>query len=690
MNHAPFTNHLQYESSPYLLQHAHQPVNWFAWNDTALQTALSQQKLIIISSGYAACHWCHVMAHECFEDETVAALMNEYFVSIKIDREERPDLDSTFMNVCQIIQGNGGWPLNVIALPDGRPIYAGTYFPKAQWLELLHFFINMQRENPEKLEQQAQAIVAGVQAAAALPTFSASAATFRQSDLDNSMHAWLQRLDWEEGGRQGAPKFPMPDNYRLLLRYFFISRHEPARNFVLLTLDKMAQGGIYDHLGGGFARYSTDRLWFAPHFEKMLYDNAQLVSLYSEAFRLTKKPTYLHIIQQTLEFVERELYNAAEGVFYTALDADSEGEEGRFYTWTAAEINELLSPEQAAVAVPYYHITAAGNWEQGRNILYEDAQSFALLEQQPEAAVHLEAAKKILSQARRQRISPALDDKSIVAWNALMLQAFCDAYQALGEAHYLQTALRNAEFLWNTSLQTDGSLRRIYKKGETSIIAFLDDYAALIAAFIALYQCNAELRWLHRALQLTEYVIAHFGSPASPLFYYTDVQQSEILTRGCEISDNVIASSNSIMARNLLALGVYFRRDDYTQRAQNMLEACLASQKANEGLSKVQVAFFSNWLILYCDLLTTPSEVAIVGNDSDAVLKVFHRIFAPNMLLATLSDSGELPFFNEKTTAATGDTQIYICKNRNCYLPVSDVAEAVVALTDNEEASENI
>lgn len=567
-----FTNHLIGETSPYLLQHAHNPVNRYPWGKEALDKARKEEKLIIVSIGYAACHWCHVMEHESFEDEDVATYMNDHFVAVKVDREERPDLDQVYMNAVQLLTGRGGWPLNCIALPDGRPVYGGTYFPKAQWIEMLTQVLTFVKQRPDKAQQQAEALTQGVQASEIVYR-NTEEAEFTTDDLDCIFTAWKGDMDYANGGHRGAPKFPLPVGYQFLLHYHYLTRNADALKAVTTILDKMAGGGIYDQIGGGFARYSTDEYWKVPHFEKMLYDNAQLVSLYSAAYQQTKDPRYKLIAGETLDFIRREM-TSEEGGFYSSFDADSEGKEGKFYVWTRGELQRVLGGK-ADVIIDYYSVTENGNWEGGQNILFTSARDKEIADRykitESELAQRVQEAKKVLLSERAGRIRPGLDNKILTSWNALMLKGYVDAYRVFDNKEYLGIALRNADFIIAKIKSSDGGLDRNYKNGTASINAFLDDYAFTASAFISLYQATFDERWLQEARQLTTYAIAHFYDEDSGMFYYTSDLDAALIARKMEITDNVIPSSNSEMAKNLFVLGQYFYDDEYIRKSEKML-----------------------------------------------------------------------------------------------------------------------
>ncbi|MEM9920072.1 MAG: thioredoxin domain-containing protein, partial [Bacteroidota bacterium] len=587
-------NHLAGQSSPYLLQHAYNPVDWYPWGPEALQKAKEENKMLIISVGYAACHWCHVMEHESFEDTTVSQIMNEYFVAIKVDREERPDIDDVYMTACQLATEKGcGWPLNAFALPDGRPVWAGTYFPKKKWIEILQYFRGEYAKAPDKMAEYAEQLTKGIQSQGLIPSGDEQQA-FSREELDKINKNFLQRIDFQEGGRKGAPKFPMPNNYQFLLAYHHFSGNKKALEAVTTTLDKMAWGGIYDHLGGGFARYSTDAVWKAPHFEKMLYDNGQLVSLYADAYRLTQKPLYKSVVEQSLSFVERELSDE-NGGFYSSLDADSEGEEGKFYVWTKEEVAAHIDdPNELALYCAYYEIKDGGNWEHDKNILHRK-RSLAQLTKKyklSEEAI-LQTVQSIndrLLEARTKRIRPGLDDKILTSWNALMLKGYVDAYKALGNKAYLDRALKNAHFLKQNALQKGGRLNRNYKDGQSVINAFLDDYALLADALTSLYEVTFDEEWLFLADRLVQYVLEHFKDGESAFFFYTSKLDPPLVARKMETSDNVISGSNSTMARVLFKLGTLLYQPDYVESAERMLKQMQPSQRIAP-----QPNFYANW-----------------------------------------------------------------------------------------------
>lgn len=518
-----YTNHLIHENSPYLLQHAHNPVDWHPWNEAALEKAKKENKMLIISVGYAACHWCHVMEHESYEDSAVAAIMNKHFINIKVDREERPDIDDIYMSACHLTNNRScGWPLNAFALPDGRPVWAGTYFPKEQWIRILNQFIDYKENNADKLEDAAENIMQGIRQMDQLVANEENEA-LDQKMLENIKERFIRSIDMKSGGRSGQPKFPLPNNYQFLLQYYDLFKDQNALEAVDITLLNMANGGINDQLGGGFARYSTDADWFAPHFEKMLYDNAQLVSLYAEAYQLSGNKLYGQTVEKTLEFIQRELTSETGG-FYSSLDADSEGEEGKFYVWTAEEIKVIITDsKKREIFNAYYNVHASGNWEHGNNILYVDQDSETIAKKfkitTEELGQILEDCAEKMMDARAKRIRPGLDDKILTSWNGLMIKGFVDAYKALGDKSYLTAAENSIRFIIDNMMAQDGRLSRSYKDGQVKINAFLDDYATIISAFMALYEVSFDESYLERARVLMDYAIAHFYDEESSTFF---------------------------------------------------------------------------------------------------------------------------------------------------------------------------
>jgi uncharacterized protein len=675
------TNRLINETSPYLLQHAHNPVDWYAWNDEALQKAKDENKLLLISIGYSSCHWCHVMEHESFEDSTVAAVMNKYFINIKVDREERPDIDDVYMTACQLTSGgNCGWPLNSFALPDGRPVWAGTYFPKKNWLEVLEYFRKTYDEEPEKLRDYAESMVAGIQYHGLDSLVTGDEPALKDENAHEVSKVFLSRMDQKLGGRKGSPKFPMPNNWQYLMHYAERYNDEDVTGVVITTLDKMMQGGIYDQLEGGFARYSTDERWLVPHFEKMLYDNGQLVSLYAQAYAWTGKKEYLEVVRQTLNFVD-SYWSDSSGGFYSSYDADSEGEEGKYYVWSEKELKELITNEKdRKIFFDYYDIKPQGNWEHDKNILYrhrspEDvAKEHHISVEEFHTIIH--QYNKKLIEKRKDRIAPGLDDKILASWNGLMLQGYIDAFRASGEKQYLERALKNATFIKEQLIKEDYRLDRNFKNGKSTINGFLDDYAAVIQAFLSLYQSTFDIQWLDDAKGLTNHVLTHFDGDSSLMFYYTSDLDPPLVARRIDLSDNVIPSANSMMARNLLVQGELLYNNDYTTRAHRMMMK-VWPMILRDG----QPSFYSNWCQLMLSVIKPPFEVAIVGPAYQDFLAEMQRTYQPDAIFLGGQTDGTLPLLKGKLSE--GQTLIYVCQNKICKLPKSHPDEALTLMEPN-------
>ena len=681
------TNRLANESSPYLKQHAHNPVDWYPWSDEALKKAQQEDKLIIVSIGYSACHWCHVMERECFEQEDVAALMNQHFVNIKVDREERPDVDQIYMEAVQTMGVQGGWPLNVFLTPDQKPFYGGTYFPKENWMQLLENVAQAYQNNREDLtssaEQFAQTLARPDTERYNIGSHEESFTTeTARRELTSIYQTFAKNFDTERGGMDKAPKFPMPSQWLFLMRYCAITDVEgrsegdrpdqSARRQLDLTMDRMANGGIYDQIGGGFARYSVDADWFAPHFEKMLYDNGQLLSVYSEAHALTQEVLYRRVVYETFHFVKREL-TSEEGGFYSALDADSEGEEGKFYTWTYDELREALGDE-ADLVIDYFEATEAGNWENGRNILHKKESNDAFAQRYDLNMVVLDDliadVKVKLRKIRDQRVRPGLDDKIIASWNGLMLKGLADAYAITRIEDIRELALRNAQFIVDKLMYADGktsALYRTYQDGEARLNGYLDDYAFVIDALLALYQVTFDERWLEPVQQLTDHVMQHFWDESEGFFYYTD-DTSTLIARKKELFDNVIPSSNSAMARNLHQLGLLLDRADYRERAVAMLTKMIP-------LIQADPSYLSNWACLYTELATPTAEIAIVGPDCHDTMLELNQQYYPNKLLVGTKTHSDLPLLQNRD-AEDENVTIYVCYDQACQLPVHTTHEA--------------
>ncbi|WP_369048192.1 thioredoxin domain-containing protein [Tenacibaculum sp. UWU-22] len=669
-----YTNDLIHETSPYLLQHAHNPVHWKPWNKTTLALAKKENKLLLISVGYSACHWCHVMEHESFEDTAVAAIMNKNFISIKVDREERPDVDGVYMEAVQLITGQGGWPLNVIALPDGRPVWGGTYFTKTAWTNALQKIAELYQKKPQKIEEYAIHLSQGIQGANQIQKNN-NVKQFTKQHLDQAVLTWQKKIDFEFGGTHRPPKFPLPNNYEFLWRYAVQTNNVEMLNYVNTTLTKMALGGIFDQIGGGFSRYSVDKKWHIPHFEKMLYDNGQLVSLYSNVYSATKNILYKETVENILQFVEREL-TTTEGAFYAALDADSKNEhnhlkEGAFYVWHITTLKACLKDEFNLFS-KYYNVNDYGYWENDMYHLIRkvtDA-TFAAQEKISEKKLRekVKLWKDILFKERLKRKPPRLDDKVLTSWNALMLKGYIDAYRVFNNSQYLEIALKNATFIKQKMLQKEGNLLHTYKNGKSTINAYLEDYATTIDAFISLYEVTLDESWLTTAKKLVEYVYQYFFDKNSGLFFFTSSIDDALITRKIDVDDNVIPSSNSIMARNLFKLSHYYANQEYLATAQQMLHTV----KPNISLYP---SAYSNWLQLEADLVGTYYEIAISGKDALTKTKEINAHYLPNKLIAGSIKKSTIPLM--KGREAGNKTLIYVCVNNTCQLPESNIDKAL-------------
>jgi hypothetical protein len=668
------TNDLVHETSPYLLQHAHNPVNWKPWNTETLALAKKENKPIIISIGYAACHWCHVMEEESFEDEEVAAFMNEHFINIKVDREERPDVDQVYMNAVQLMTNSGGWPLNVVTLPDGRPFWGGTYFTKEQWLESLQQLATVFKENPSKVEEYASKLETGIKSLDTI-VINKEKAVFTKDEVNASLEEWSKSFDSIYGGTNRAPKFMMPNNYLFLLRYAFQTKNDKLLQHVNTTLTKMAYGGIYDQVGGGFARYSVDEKWHIPHFEKMLYDNAQLVSLYANAYAVTKNELYKNIVVETLLFVERELMTN-DGIFYSSLDADSKNkqgalEEGAFYVWTEQELQTLLK-DDFNLFKEYYNINSFGKWENENYVLirtknHQDiADHFNLSNE--ELSKKLSSWKKTLLTARDNRDRPRLDDKSLTSWNAHMLKGYIDAYKVLGNSNYLAIALKNAAFIKKKQLRNDFGLYHSYKNGKSTINGYLEDYAAVIDAFIALYEVTLDEQWLSTAKDVTNYTFDYFFDDNSQMFFFTSSQDEALVSRSIEKTDNVIPASNSIMAKNLYKLSHYFGNKKYNEVATQMLNN-MKQDVANYPSSH------GNWLDLMLNYVGKYYEVAIVGENALQLTTELNKYYLPNKMIIGSTKESNLPLLENRFIE--DQTLFYVCVNSACKLPTPKIEVAL-------------
>lgn len=673
------TNDLIHETSPYLLQHAHNPVDWKAWNSKTLELAKQQNKLLLISVGYAACHWCHVMEEESFEDKEVAKFMNQHFINIKIDREELPDVDKTYMTAVQLMTGRGGWPLNCLALPDGKPIWGGTYFPKEQWLQALKKVVEIYENQPEKIREYVENLTKGIKEQNAI-SVNLKKAVFTKEELQNAVSAFQKSLDEQLGGRKGSPKFPMPVNLEFLLRYGVQNKDKKIVDYVNTSLTKMAYGGIYDQIGGGFSRYSTDERWHIPHFEKMLYDNAQLVSVYSKAYQLTNNELYKDVVFETLDFISDILTNE-KGAFYTSLDADSKNkhgklEEGAYYVFSKEELKQIIKTK-FSLFEEYFNINNGAFWEDNKYVLIRNQNDFDFAKKHQLEGKELESLiskwKKSLSEYQEKRDKPRLDDKTLTSWNALMIKAYVDAYATFGEKSFLEKALKNARFIVEKQMQKSGALYHNYKEGKSTINGFLEDYATVIDAFTAIYENTFDEYWLHLSKELTDYVITHFYSEKTGLFYFTTDEDKNLVSRNIETYDNVMPSSNSIMAQNLFRLGHHFYDVKYLKMSKKMLNT-IKSRALKHPDS------YANWLNLWCNYAFDFYEVSVVGQKAHEIASEISKTYIPNMLLSGGVQAGDLPLLKDRFNKQK--TFIYICIDGACKEPLEDVKRAINQLKD--------
>ncbi len=666
-------NQLSQETSPYLLQHADNPVHWKAWSATSLAEAKEKNSLIVISIGYSACHWCHVMEHESFEDQEVAHVMNANFVSIKVDREERPDVDAVYMKAIQILTGRGGWPLNVVTLPDGRPIWGGTYFRKADWMETLHQLQQVYHTDPEKVIEYAEKLHQGIQSISIVGNLT-SENSVNQEDLIPLVEKWKQDFDLDFGGMSRSPKFMMPNNYHFLLRFAFQKKDIKLFDFVNLTLTRMAYGGIFDTIDGGFSRYSVDNKWHVPHFEKMLYDNGQLVSLYSDAYKLTKNPLYKEVIKKTLSLVEKELMNT-EGGFYCALDADSLNaenhlEEGAFYVWTIPELKTIIGDDFELFS-QVFNINTFGLWEDENYVLIQN-KSLKEIAKLNNIDVAILKKKKLfweenLYSNREKRPKPRLDDKCLTSWNAIMIKGFVDAYKALEDENYLLLALQNANFIIKNLWSSEGNLFHSYKNKKSTINGYLEDYCFVIIAFISLYEVTFDEKWLLNAKQLTDYSLEHFYDEKSGFFAFTSNLDEALITAHFETEDNVIPASNSVMGKNLFLLSIYFENSYYEKVSQRMLQNIIPIVQYPSA--------YSNWMDLAMNYSEENKELAICGDSALEYSKKINTIYLPNVVLAGTLKISNLPFLKERFNA--NQTQFYLCQNRTCLTPTDDFQKII-------------
>ena len=674
---ATHTNRLIHETSPYLRQHAHNPVDWYPWGEEALARARQENKPILLSVGYSACHWCHVMEHESFEDEATAQLMNEHFVSIKVDREERPDVDHIYINAVQILTGRGGWPMTVFLTPDGKPFYGGTYFPPEDrhglpsFRRVLLAIAQAYREKPEDVQKTVGQLMAGLQRMEALQP---SGQPLDASLVVEAASKLAGAYDEDHGGIGQAPKFPNEALFELFLRAYRGTGQQKYLDMLLHTLRRMAHGGIYDQLGGGFHRYSVDERWLVPHFEKMLYDNAQLVPLYLSAYQLTGDRFFGDVARDVLEYVTREMRSAAGG-FYSTQDADSEGEEGKFFLWDVAEVRRVLGDDAAEIVCRYWDVSEAGNFER-RNILHvtlEVEQLAKMFRRDVEETRRLLAdARAKLFAVREQRIKPGLDDKMLTAWNALMISAYAKAAEVLGEPHYQQIAVDAVNFI-EATLQRGDRLLSTYKDGVAKLNGYLDDYAFFVAALLDVFELVQDRRYLDRAAALMDATIAHFWDPQAGAFFFTSDDHEALIVRSKPAFDGSIPSGNSVAARNLLRLYHYTEKATYLDRAETLL-------RLYAGPMREQPFGFANMLCAVDFYAQKPREIVVVtssAGDGAELLQRVRRTYLPNRTLTVVDPSrGEpLPSLLQGKGQINGKPTVYVCRNMTCSAPVTQWVE---------------
>ena len=678
-------NRLAGETSPYLLQHKDNPVDWYPWGEEALARARAEEKPMLVSIGYSACHWCHVMEHESFENPDIAAVMNDLFVNIKVDREERPDLDSLYISAVQAMTGHGGWPLNVFLTPDGVPFFGGTYFPPADrgampgFPKVLEAVADAYRDRRSEVEQNAETLRDFLERST---TASLKPGDLEPELLERAAKSLAGSFDARNGGFGGAPKFPQPAALEFLLRYWKRTKDRQAATIVQETLTKMALGGLYDQVGGGFHRYTVDAIWLVPHFEKMLYDNAQLARIYLDGYRAFGDPLFRRIAGETLDYVAREM-TSPDGGFYATQDADSEGEEGKFYVWTPAELSAVLGPAEADVVGRYFGVTEEGNFE-GATVL-SVPQAAAVADQlglSPEELwQRVEAARPKLLAAREQRVHPGRDDKIITAWNGMMLRAFAEGSRVLGRPDFAQLGERNADFIL-TQLRHDGRLLRTYKDGRARLNAYLEDYANLIDGLLALYQATFNRRWIEEAIALATVMVADFADEDGQSFYDTSRHHEQLVARPRDLQDGATPAGNSVAAEVLFKLAAMTGDEEYTRRPVRLLSG-LAGAMSEQSIA------FGRFLTALDFYLAVPKEVVVAGELSDPALQTLvdavYRRYEPNVLLgyadpADPSLADLLPFLADRVPRG-GKAAAYLCERHACMPPVTEPA----ALTEQLE-----
>ncbi len=659
-------NALAHEHSPYLLQHKDNPVNWLPWSEKAFEQAQKENKIVLISIGYSACHWCHVMEHESFEDAEVAKIMNANFICIKVDREERPDVDHLYMQAVQLMTQQGGWPLNCFVLPNKKPFYGGTYFPKEKWKSVLNQITTLHKDKPEEVEKYANQLAIGISKTLDYVVTN-NEERILLSDINESVINWSQTFDNELGGSLRAPKFPMPVNYQFLLKFGVLTNETSILDHVSLTLDEMARGGIYDQIGGGFTRYSVDKYWKVPHFEKMLYDNAQLLTLYAQGYQYFQKEEYKNVMSQTLNFCKREL-QAENGLFYCALDADSEGVEGKYYVWTREEVSELLTDEDYERVLDYYNMNAFGEWEG----------NYIPLRQMPDSEIAknwgvslyevsewVRNINAILLKAREKRIKPGLDNKILCSWNCLMIIGLNDCSKYLHTARLAEDNLKT--LLNNYYLPDLGKVLRVSAESK-NIEGFLDDYALLIKACLSVYNATHKEYYVRIAKELTDLTLDQFYNLETQLFEYTQRKKVQHFSAHYDVQDDVIPSSNSVMTEVLKELALIFSNVYYQDTYDKLL-------KLTKEQSIKAPYSYGNWLGIQVEECTLSREIVIIGFEAKRVKKELAPYLMPSDRLYVSTTDSELPIF--KNRFAKEETLTFVCVNKACGLPARSLEDAV-------------
>jgi len=668
-------NRLSNAASPYLREHADNPVDWYPWGDEALNKAKAEDKPLLISIGYASCHWCHVMERESFMDTAVARIMNERFVPIKVDREERPDIDNIYMHACQLLNnGEAGWPLNAFALPDGKPFYAGTYYSKERWIKLLTQISDNYRLHKNKVELQASALTFGmVDNDSLLLHIEPQATHSNVSKYHSAFEKTYQQIDIVNGGWIGNPKFPNPASWEFFLQYYYFTQDKKALSGTITTLGKMASGAMYDQIGGGFSRYATDSLWRLPHFEKMLCDNAQLVSLYAHAYQLTRNEEFKRIAEETIGYIEAEL-SAPGGGFYSSMNAESVDGEGDYYAWSVAQINAVLGVETGKIISQFFNSTENGNWKTGKNLLYltHNPASFAQQHHMTEEQFLklLKESKVKMAAKRNERPKPAVDTKILTSWNALLISAYADAYTAFQSDVFLEKANSLAKFIAKNMLSENGQLWRLQSRGNLSVDAFLDDYAFLAKAYIRLYEVSFDTHWVMLAEKLIAYALKNFYDQPKGIFYFTSRSSDNLAFRKVELLSSVLPSPNAVMGENLIKLSTLLDKNEYAEISQRLLTRRL------DNLEEI-VPYSSQWGSLAGLNSYGYNEVVIMGKDARNLNRQLQQHYLPACTFMGGTEEN-LPLLENKIPAV--GTLIYVCSNKTCKMPVAEVARALEQL----------